>query len=195
VAYCIADEIQDAGTQLGNYPAWFLDDCIERASRYFDHLCGVVDGFFEPAGETATSKVIYGDGSVYLNLPPYVAGSLNTTLTVPSGYILPSFIERDGFLVITGLTGTLLTRAALGHASDSVWWDGVPITVSARWGYAATPADVKMAVIEMVINLLRTVDPAVTNLTDLEGQPLREKVPPRVAEVAKYYRAQGAVLV
>lgn len=195
MAYCTAAEVKEVGTQLSAHTDALIDKYIERASRYFDHLCGVDGQFFEPAEATVSDKVIYGDGSVYLNLPPYVAGSLNTTLTVPDGYTAPTFVERDGFLVITATTGALLTRSALGHTSDFTWWDGVPITISARWGYTATPADVKMAVIEMVINLLRTVDPAETNLTDLEGQPLREAVPPRVKEVANHYRAQGAVLV
>lgn len=195
MAYCTAAEVKKVGTQLTAHTDVLVDKYIERASRYFDHLCGVVDEFFEPAGDTATEKVIFGEGSVYLSLPPYVAGSLNTTLELPSGYTAPSFVERDGYLIITGTTGTLLSRSALGRASDHVWWSGVPITVTARWGYGATPADVKMAVIEMVINLMRETDPANLNLLDLERQPLRERVPPRVAEVAKFYRAQGAVLV
>lgn len=195
MAYCTAAEVKEVGTQLANHTDALVDKYIERASRYFDHLCGVEDEFFEPAGDTPSIKTIYGDGSVYLNLPPYVAGTLNTTLDIPDGYTAPSFIERDGHLVITGSTGTLFSRSALGHVSDYTWWDGVPITVSAKWGYASTPADVKMAVIEMVINLMRETDPANLNLLDLERQPLRERVPPRVAEVAKFYRAQGAVLV
>lgn len=195
MAYVTATEVKEVGTQLQDHDNDLLDKYIERASRYFDHLCSVEPEFFEPAGVTATSRTIYGDGSVYLNLPPYVAGTLNLTLGVPSGYTAPSFIERDGYLVITGTTGTLQTRSALGYTSDYGWWDGVPITVSARWGYEATPPDVKLAVIEMVINLLRTIDPAETNLTDLEGQPLREKAPPRVMEIARHCRAQGVVLV
>ena len=67
--------------------------------------------------------------------------------------------------------------------------------MTARWGYEQTPEDVKMAVIEMVINLLRETDPASLNLLDLERQPLREKAPPRVWEVAKRYQMQNAVLV
>lgn len=195
MAYCTAAEVKEVGTQLTNYDNTVVDKVIERCSRYFDHLCGVQDGFFEAAEDAATEQVVYGDGTPYLSLPPYVAGTLNTTLDLPDGYTAPTFVERDGYLVLTGTNGSLLTRPALGHSHDVGWWDGLPITVSARWGYSAPPADVKMAVIEMVINVLRETDPANLNLLDLERQPLRERVPPRVAQVADYYRAQQSVLV
>lgn len=198
MAYCTADEIREAGAQIGTgtFSNDYLNAVIERCSRYFDHLCGVEDEFFEAAGESATVKTIYGDGSPYLQLPPYVVLSeAQPLVTVPEGYTAPSFVERDGYLILEGTNGSLLTRSALGHSHDSGWWDGLPITITARWGYEATPADVKMAVIEMVINVLRETDPANLNLLDLERQPLREKVPPRVDQVAQFYRAQGAVLV
>jgi hypothetical protein len=173
-----------------------LDAWIEQASRFFDLECGVEPGYFEAAGDTATSKTIYSNGTNYLRLPPYVTGSLNTAITLPDGYTVPSFIEQDGFLVLTTSTGVL---PPFQHFHDSLWggWpSGVAVTVSARWGFAATPADVKMAVIELTINLERETDPASLRLKDLEGQPLREKIPPRVLEVAKKYRLNtGAVFV
>jgi hypothetical protein len=196
MAYCTEDEVREAGAQIGTtFSDAYINAVIERASRFFDHLCGVEDEFFEPAGMTATTKIVYGDGGPYLRLPPYVAGTLNTTLDVPDGYTVPSFVERDGYLVLSSSpSGTLLTRSVVG-LNSSGWWDGLPITITARWGYEATPADVKLAVIEMVINVLRETDPANLNLLDLERQPLREKYPPRVKQVADFYRAQGAVLV
>jgi hypothetical protein len=197
MAYATAAEIREAGQQISatTFADSYLNAVIERCSRFFDNLCGVAVEFFEPAGVSASSMTVYGDGSPYLQLPPYVAGSLNTTLDLPDGYTAPDFVERDGFLVLTGSpSGTLLTRSVVG-LNGSSWWDGLPIVVSARWGYEATPADVRLAVIEMVINVLRETDPANLNLLDLERQPLRERVPPRVNQVADFYRAQQGVLV
>jgi hypothetical protein len=68
----------------------------------------------------------------------------------------------------------------------------VPITVSAIWGWRETPADVKAAVIEWVLNLWRETDPASVKLVGLEGQPLREAIPPRVKAVARKWRAKVA---
>jgi hypothetical protein len=197
MAYATTAEVREAGAQIstGTFSSDYIDAVIERCSRFFDNLCGVAAEFFEPAGVAATSVTVYGDGSPYLQLPPYIAGTLNTTLDLPDGYTAPDFVERDGFLVLTSSpSGTLLTRSVVG-LNGSSWWDGLPITVSARWGYAATPADVNLAVIEMVINVLRETDPANLNLLDLERQPLREKYPPRVKQVADFYRAQQGVLV
>lgn len=194
MAYITAAEVKEVGTQLSGFTDAVIDKQIERASRFFDNLCGVAAEFFEAAG-SASAKVVYGDGGPYLQLPPYVAGTLNTTLAVPDGYTVPSFVERDGFLVLSSdPSGMLLTRSVTG-LNGAGWWDGLPITVTAQWGYAATPADVKLAIIEMVINVLRETDPANLNLLDLERQPLREKYPPRVKQVADFYRVQQGVLV
>lgn len=196
MAYCITDEVRAIGTQLSTSAVSddALGEVVERASRFFDRLCGVADGYFEPADSATTTRVVYGDGGSYLRLPPYVAGTLSTTLGLPDGYTAPEFAERDGYLVLKASNGSLLTREVTGH-TDYGWWSGVPVTVTARWGYATTPPEVKMAVIELAINLVRETDPAELSLLDLERQPLRERVPPRVDQVAKFYRVQGVVLV
>lgn len=165
---------------------------IERASRFFDLLCGVKPGYFE-AGTTVTSRAFYGNGSRFLKLDRYVPGSLNATLTYPSGYTAFAFVERDGYLVLTDTAGVLTSRSP-GQDFNG-WYSGVPITVSAKWGFEATPEDVKLAVIELAINLWRELDPANIKLVNLEGQPLREKYPPRVWEIAKRYRVNSGVLV
>lgn len=143
------------------------------------------------ADVVATNKTIYGDGSSYLKLPPYVSGSLNTTLTYPDGYTALDFIERDGYLIQTSSTG--IAAPFLYYTSG--WYGGLPIVVSAIWGYESTPEDVKMAAIEMVINLWRETDPAALKLVSIDNQPLREMMPPRVKEVAKRYRVKGAAFV
>lgn len=167
---------------------------IKRASRFFDLLCGVEPEYFEGAGEGLTSRTFYGNGSRFLKLDKYVAGSLNTSITMPEGYTAPHFVERDGYLVITTENGIIAERRLDYHCCDG-WYSGVPITVSAQWGLEATPDDVKLAVIELAINLWRELDPANVKLVNIEGQPLREKYPPRVWEIAKRYRASSGVLV
>lgn len=170
-----------------------LDDLIEKASRYFDLLCGKKPEYFEAAGNTPSSRTFYGDGTHYLKLDQYVPGSLNTTLTLPTGYTAPDFVERDGHLQITASNGVLLTSSSPLFSEG--WWANVPITVSAKWGFEATPEDVKLAIIELVVNLWRETDPANVKLVNLEGQPLRERYPPRVWEVAKRYRLRGVTFV
>jgi hypothetical protein len=206
VAYCTPLEVRRrmfGGSGSGGsattaaLPAAELEALIEQASRMFDLECGVEEGYFNPAPiPIATQQTFYGDGTNYLRLPPYVSGSLSTSITVPDGYMAPNFVEQGGYLVLSSSSGVLPPFRSFYNCSWPGWWSGVAITVSAVWGYRETPADVKMAVIELAINLERETDPAGLRLKDLEGQPLREKIPPRVLEIAKKYRMKsGPVFV
>ena len=136
------------------------------------------------ADVVASARTFYGNGQNMLKLDPYVPGSLNTTLTYPDGYTALDFTERDGYLIQTSTDG--IAWPFIRYTSG--WYGGAPITVTALWGYDGTPADVKAAVIELVINLWREVDPVSSKLVNLDGMILREKMPPRVMETAKRYR-------
>lgn len=195
MAYCTKDEVRrraHGGSGSGGtatttaLPDAELDALIEQASRVFDLECGANPGHFEPAGVTATARTFYGDGTGFLRLDPYVAGTLSATVTMPDGYTVPEYVEGTGYLIRSSSTVLVDTR----YVADP-WPAGVPVTVTARWGYTATPADVKMAVIECVLNLWRETDPQNVKLVGLEGQPLREKMPPRVAMIAKRYRGKN----
>lgn len=201
VAYCTPIEVRrrmSGGSGSGGsatttaLPTAELDALIEQASRMFDLECGVPERYFNPVEiPIATYRTFYGDGTNYLKLPPYVPGTLNSTITLPDGYTAPTFTERDGYLIFNnnGVLPPFLSYCSPG------WHAGVSVIVSAVWGYSEIPADVKMAVIELVINLHRETDPATVKLINLEGQSLREKIPPRVWEIAKRYRANGVVFV
>jgi len=203
MVYCTPAEVIEAGTQIsasGPVAATtdYLTKLIERASRFFDLAVGVPPQFFEPAGATTTPRTFYGDGTNFLRLDAYVAGTLVAAITVPDGYTAPTFIERDGYLVLTTSDNSLLHQwppFPSWWRIGAGWWAGVPITVMAKWGYAATPADVKLAVIELTINLLRETDPASVKLINTEGLVLREKLPPRVWAIVELYRRREAVLV
>ena len=171
-----------------------VEKLIARADRFFDLECGVVPGYFEAAGTTASDRVYYGTGTRYLRVSPYVPGSLNPTITVPIGYLVPNFVELgdppEQHLVTT------LSNGVFTNLSPRIpycgWQQGVPFTISAKWGFEATPEDVKLASIELSVNLWRELDPANVKLVSLEGQPLREKIPPRVNEIARRYRTKTA---
>lgn len=143
----------------------------------------------------ATERVFYGDGTNFLRVDPYVPGSLNSAISLPSGYVVPEFAERNGYLVRTE-DGVLLHQISEtnGSARAFGWYHGVPVTVEAIWGYEETPADVSMAIIEWVLNLWRETDPANVKLISIEQQPLRESIPPRVERVARKYRLKGKSL-
>lgn len=202
VAYCTTGEVRrrmSGGARAGGsatttaLPPAELEALIEQASRMIDLECGVAEGYFNPAPiPIATSKTFYGNGTNYLQLPPYIPGSLNTTLTLPDGYTAPTFTEKGGFLILNS-SGVLPPFSGFSSACWPGWYSGVGITVSAIWGFRETPADIKLAVIELVINLSRETDPSSLKLTNLEGQPLRETLPPRVKEIIRKYRPRTGV--
>lgn len=150
-------------------------------------ISGTVTFTEHGADVVASSRVCRGNGTNYIQLDPYVPSSL--TITYPEGYTLPTYDERDGYLIFTsGNFGPPFI--------DSVgWYQGIAITASAIWGFDGVPSDVKAMIIEFVINLWRETDPAAVKLINLEGQPLREKMPPRVWELCRRYRAKGVAFV
>jgi hypothetical protein len=141
------------------------------------------------ADVVATERTFYGNGSNYLGVDPYVPGSLNTTLEFPDGYTAPEFIEVSGYLEIVSLDGV----RAPGLVYSSGWYGGVPVVVTAKWGFESTPADVKAAIIEWAINLWRETDPASLKLTNLDGSAVRESVPPRVKRIAQHWAMKAGV--
>lgn len=168
------------------------DALLLRASRLFDRACETEDDHFAVAG-AASARTFYGDGSTYLRLDPYVAGSL-TTVTMPTGYEVPDRVElgRDGsfYLVRTfNEDGTLYTDRSI--LSRPGWLVGVPVTVTARWGYAAIPDDVVHVVIQKAIHLWRTNDPAQQKTADVDEQSKQE--PEDWERVAEKYRERRAL--
>lgn len=197
VAYCTPVEVRrraaggmGAGTSATeiSLPTAELEALIEQASRIFDRACGVPDGWFNPVAiPVATEKIIYGDGSNYLRLPPFIPGSLSSSIALPDGYTAPTFTEQGDYLIINS-SGILPPFPHFHNALWPGWYTGVPITVSAIWGYYETPPDVKAAVIELVLNLWRETDTASVKLLNLDGLALREKLPPRVLSISKHRR-------
>lgn len=160
MVYCTPAEVREAGTQItasGPVAATdgYLTKLIERASRFFDLAVGVTPQFFEPAGATVSARTFYGDGTNFLRLDAYVAGTLNTTISVPEGYIAPTFIERDGYLVLTTSEGGLFHQwppFPSWWRIGSGWWPGIPITITAESGIITT-----IAPLEPIVSLGKSI--------------------------------------
>lgn len=185
------------------------DLVITAASRLFDNLVGVSDDFFAAYADAGyTSKTYYGDGTAYLRLDPYVA--LNPTDPVAvldsdgTALDIPEYYERNGYLVIRDYGAGVPIRGntvfyrspwpsenypVYGVATSFIGWAvDQKITVSARWGFSAIPADVQQAVIQLAIHLWRTGDPAFTAISQ-SGEPYTPPaIPVQVQSIADQYR-------
>lgn len=166
-----------------------FEPMIERASRIFDILCYVPAGHFLDKSLNAENRVIYGSGSVYLLLPDHYEPVVSVTM--PSGYTVPHYIELDGHLKTTDADGVIFHSL---HSGKTVWADGVPITVSAKWGYASVPADVKEAVVELTVAMFRSKDQAFLKAVNLEtNQVLVNAIPERTKLVAGFYNSRKEI--
>jgi len=135
-----------------------------------------------------TARVFYGDGTNFLRLDPYVPGTLSGTIVMPDGYTAPEFTVMGQYLALSA-DGLLVSERP--WLSLGGWLRGVPVTATAIWGYESTPADVKQAVIELVIELARSSDPAFLKITDVSKSAFAE----RWKWTARRYQMKGVAFV
>lgn len=153
-------------------------------------------------GLEGTVRLFYGDGTDYLRLPPYIPGSLGA-VQLPDSIPGLEFVETEG-----GLMRTVPGAAfALSLMDPGAWnqvlymergrrlWDGWPygvaVQVIARWGWLSTPADVRQATIQIGVKLYRENDPAAVRVQEIDGQVIREELPPTAALIARKWRERG----
>lgn len=144
-----------------------LQSVLNRASAIIDREIG-----FSFGTAAATTRTVYGDGTDYLRPPAFVSGSV-TAVTTLSGYTVPGYVEREGFLVVTyadtlgpyrGVTALVGRGAPVGG-----WLFGVPYAVAATFGYSSTPPDIVEACLEIAVDLWRFKDAGSIKSVGVEG--------------------------
>jgi hypothetical protein len=171
-----AGEITDEGRAAG-------ESLLEAISRAIDSKTRRHPGAFMASPESPTERVVYGNGKSCLEIPEHVPGSVGPTVTTIAGITPPKFVEYRATLCITDDVGVMLR-------SES-WRDGVPYRVTARWGYPATPADIRegclvWAAIRARLNA-GDMSGAVTTITRDGATLQRDDVPPAVNDLIKPY--------
>lgn len=145
-------------------------DYAEGASRLFDKLCDVEDDFFAKAGTTATPKTFYGNGIDMMQLAPFV-GTISSIAINDTAFAATDWrATQNGFLI---------------RLDDHCFEDEAVIVVTAKWGFAEIPADVKMIVQELGNFLWRVRDPMFAKISDVE---IPEELSPTVKAAIKKYR-------
>lgn len=164
-----------------------IDAMIPRACAIFDKLCDAPAGFFAAnQGNTVTDKIVYGNGLTFLPLPAYSALE-GIAFPTGYGYTVPLYQEIGGQLRIADTVGRLM--AVTDPMGASIWPEGMPITIRAKWGNAAVPEDVKEACIELTVAMARSTDQAFLKAIQLDSQLIvNEAIPKRVKIIAGKYR-------
>lgn len=147
----------------------------ESVSRTFDRECEVPDGFFDKASASSSVRSFLGAGTEYVKISPYLPGSLSaitidgTAVTVPS--TTKEFQESDDYLIF-----------AYAIAKNAA------VSVSARWGFAAVPADIVQACIEQALFQWRRKDLAFAELAGVSSAAVAAQFSPTFAAAANRYR-------
>lgn len=102
-------------------------------------------------------QVVYGDGTIYLLPPAFVAGSV-TMVEQESGLTVPDYIEQGNMLIVTDADGVIVSERRYLESyglSGLAWGQGVPYTVTANFGYSGIPADITEITLQLAARLWR----------------------------------------
>ncbi len=170
-----------------------LDGLREACSRAVDDYLEVPPGYFTPP--TAPSvKNLRGSGQSYLNLPMPLYGSV--TITANSNITVPNF-------TVEGLRLRTLNEDDLVNPLI-VWYEGQYYAVEGNWGYAAIPAQVREATLQLFTHFYRGRDQALSGvITDMRQDtqfPERDypRMTRRLLDNLKYTlgdRASGGLVI
>lgn len=111
---------------------------LQQATDFLAAECGYTADAV--AAETS-DLVVYGTGTPYLFVGPHSPAVVGDDVAPPTGYTVPTFVDRGDYLVTVDAYGTLVP--------SYVWPLNVPFTVTAKYG-AAVPGDLKSACIDLV---------------------------------------------
>lgn len=174
-----------------------LDQLLTRSSRMVDRVCQLPDDFFAPAGGSATAKVFVGTGIQQLSLMPFVAGSLAATgaVTVENESGTVEYRLRDGRYLLRHTDDALWQW---GEPDDHdwqrrngrrkpVWPDGKRVTVTARWGWSATPDDIVNATLEIAGTIYRQNPERQLSLDTGDEQVREAAISVRARELRRIY--------
>lgn len=164
-SYISAITLQDNTVAPESSEESAFNDYAEGASRLFDMLCEVEEGFFDKAPAEASARTFYGSGIDMMRLPPYV-GSIA--------------VEIDG----EEFTDWRVANDYLYRIDDDIFDRVEEIVVTARWGFVDVPKDVQTIVNELAAHLWRNKDPMFTKISNVETE--RELSPTINAAIKKY---------
>lgn len=153
------------------------DLLAEAVSRLFDRECEVADGFFNAApGSGVTLKSYTGNGTKFLKVFPYIGATITIVDINGTDYFEAlaadrQYAERDGYLVFN-----------FEISKDT------PIDVTARYGFAAIPADIQQACIEQALAMWRKKDMSFADISGVSAAAVNAELSPTFSAVAKRYR-------
>ena len=162
------------GNESDETDVWEL--LAEAVSRMFDRQCDVADGFFNKTSGSVSLKSYRANGTRYLELFPYIPDSI-------------TIIDVDGTDYFEATPANRLYREKENYILfDSEIPDGTPIDVTAKYGFAEIPMDIKFACIEQGLLMWRRKDVAFADLSGVSGAIANAEFSPTFLSTVKKYR-------
>lgn len=137
-----------------------IETICAAASRVIDHYTGRGADAFDPAKvAVAESRIFYGRGTNAIWLSKWrISDFLPESLTIPAGVTLPAGYSVPHF-ILDARAPRLLAVNESGMKHKSYFWpEDMPVTVTAKWGFAEIPQDIRAAHAQIVVRFWRGKD-------------------------------------
>ena len=167
-----------------------LQSILDRATSMIDTYLG-----YSYAGYTAaTTKVVYGQGTPFLSLPPHEVGSV--TAIVPEGGTAVDAAtytqQEDGTIYLN--SAYVPYPAPYASQGRYTGWGFYRYTVTADWGYGTVPASIKEACLELAMNIWKQKDRGFwtdfVGVTGASGQRFSGGLPKSLRDVLEIEKAK-----
>ena len=145
---------------------------LAAASNYVDKATGRAAGFYAVSPADPSTRRFRGDGSKVLRIPAHIKGTVSVE-NVPLAAWYES--EQNGWLYkySTSESENFLPQ----FDGYPVWTKGGLYNVAARWGFAATPADITEAVSQIALRWWQNQQGTLGQITPT-GFVIERDVPP-----------------
>lgn len=158
------------------------DILAASASLIFDGASGVAENFFAPAGFNPADKFFKYEPSGFYKLPPFIGDAVvkinetNDTIDAAKYTLSDNILFFNNYLY------------GVPFPFDTDYFNNF-LKISARWGFAETPADVRQAVIEQALFMYRRKDAAFTEISGVSAAVVQQSLAPTCRLVADKYKA------
>lgn len=150
---------------------------LAAVTAQIDSYCDRPVQYFAPASSTASARIFRGNNKHYLQIP--VHNGLVSTVT---GSELGQAVTVESWEE----TGGWLYRVFPNDGPFRIWRGDIDYTVTAKWGYAATPLDVAEACRQLVVHYFERQKGTIGQVTP-NGFVIERDMPPSVKTLLEPY--------
>lgn len=151
---------------------------LASVTDQIDKYCDRPHQYFAPAAEAASDRIFRGANKVFLQLPVHV-GEVASVNALELGQTVPdtAWAERNGWLYRT---------LTYDNRPFRIWRRDTEYTISARWGFEATPQDIAEACRQLVVHYFERMRGTIGQVTPT-GFVIERDMPPSVKTILDRY--------